>query len=650
MRTVLTYFRQHPWQWRTMTILLAGLIGLLAAYLFYPSIRAYRVVSALTDGKPAERDAAIERATRLARQDPLVVAALNKALVPKANDFAFEAIAKALQDAKLFYVPDRPTWQIDRLQRLGFERRYPVQATTSTAPATQPAKDEEDGEAASRRDVVWHFVLANSPGKDTDRLLTLASLDSAPSVRREAALLAALVNSAPAIDRLLLDQNPAVRAAMVLDLGLAGRAQYGPRVAEFLRSSDALEAANAAYALACLQPSQWSPAIAERIRITPPGALRDKLLWVATLLPPQVVGPAVLEALQAPAEAAENPDRTMPILAAGALKLDAASPILLAKLKVIDVPDALRRREELTAAVWACRQINTPAAMELDTLMRTAYSPQLERLMIESALSLAQAVLSANPGTTSVPTAPAGTQGESTRQHAIQTLIAATSRTDAPVAGAAAALALWQLEPRSGELAIIQAAQASEWLPGEWLAWRLSRLDPATAERVAMELLNVRYNDDARAGGAMMLALADRDTLRAPTALGTLADRFGPPEAPASRNGILNETYRCAVLLLGQRQYQANTETLLAGGEFPQRRLMTALLLSGSRRGADWLLANPQLSPADLDYLLGGKTIGEVLQLAQPTLPHYEPLATPPVRLWQAQILQDAYVLNPRKK
>ena len=636
MGAMLRYFRDHPWQRRVTTLCLAGILGLLAAAVVAPHVRNQRLIRALTDSDVQRREAAIWRAQELARRSPRFRLALNEAL-DTPDDTRFDAIAGALVRLRLFHVPGRSPEAVDRLKRIAFARLQPK--------SPSPAGGEDD-EAPMRHSVIRRFILDRRTGAETHRLLLLAAADPAASVRREAALLAVMADDGAAIGALADDTDASVRSRLWTDLGLAGRGDFADRIARaFAGAAEGPEAPAAAYALAILGPNETARLVAERIRSEPPGVTLEKLLWVATMLPRQEAGASVIDALgraTAGAEAAgpaegDNLSAAMAILAAGHLRLPEAGSSVLAALEVSGVEDAVRRRTTLASAAWAARRLDLPAGSRLKDLMKTAFGQETSLAMIEAAGSL-----SVSLRTAASPSAAA----EVSRAEAIETLTAAASRTDVPLAAAAAALALWQVEPGAGERAIVQAAQAEGTLGGDWLAWHVAGSDPAAGERIARALLEVPYDNNAKAAGAMMLALAVRRPDRAADAMALLRERFGPDEAPKPSDGMLLESYRCALHLLGESRHVRRLNKLLAGGGFPQRRLLTALLLTGDRAGTDWLLANGQYGPSTVSYLLGNKTIGEVLHAARGDLPRFEPLASPRVRLWLAEIIQDAYLLS----
>jgi len=631
MGELLRYFRQHPWHRRLITLSLAGILGMVVALVGYPYLRNWRAIEALSDPDPAKRAKAIEQAVWMAREFDDFREDLEEAL-DTGDDERFATIAEVLDKAELFRVEGRCPEQLDRFERILFARSQPRGgATTATSAPSESARELE----LDRREVVHEFILRDRSEAETLKLLVLAAADPAACVRRKAALLAAKLGHTASIEALLADPVPTVRAWVMIDLALAGRSAFTEQVARRLAGADDPgELSCAAWALAKLDPARAAAAVAGKIAATPPGALQDRLLWVATMLPPESIGPAVVEAA-ASASAAGAPLR-MPILASVRLMPgDRRVRQLVEKvLKVADGEDVLRRRGELAVAAWATRQLGLPAVEALNTLLRAGFARETSLVMTETALSLGELAPAAPP---------------MVRHLVVGTLGRAVADPRSALASAAAAVAAWRIDPAAGRPLVIAAAKQKSRLASDWLAWHMAERageDAAAVEGLAIELLGVPYSNDAKAAGVAMLALAARGTERQADALAVLAHRFGPDENPYPRDGVLQESYRCALLLLGQTRHAPGLERVLAERQFPHRRVLTALLLTSSRYGADWLLGRDERTAEAISGLLGSKTIGEVLGAARPDLPPYEYLAAFDVRVWQADIIRDAYLLS----
>ncbi len=634
MGEFLRYFRQHPWHRRLITLSLAGIVAMALTWVYYPGVRNRRAIEALFDPDSAKRAKAFTEAVDMARWYDDFREALEEALDTD-DDPRFTVIADVLVKAELFHTDSRRSDQLDRFERIQFGRSQPPGGVAM--PTTAPTLSERAA-ALDRRTVVHDFILRDRHEAETAKLLLLAVADPAACVRRKAGLLAVKLGHTAGIEALLADPDPTVRAWLTIDLALAGRSAFTGAMAERLATvDDPFELSCVAWAMAKLDGKAAAAAVAAKLAATEPGPLQERLLWVATMLPAESIGPTVRDVMAA--NTAAGAPLRMAILAAGRLKLSdrQVHQIIGEALAVTDKADIYNRRGDLAVAAWAARQLGLPVVEQLDTLMREGFDVSTSLVMTEAALSLAELTPSAPPAL---------------RQRVAETLRRAAADLPvprAPLASAAAAVAAWRLDPVGGRAVLLATAEAESTLAADWLAWHVAAAggaDIVAVERIAGELLAVRYYNNARAAGAMMLALVTRRTAHQAAAMAVMAERFGPDENPYPRDGMLQESYRCALLLLGRSRYARRLEEVLATLQFPHRRVLTAMLLTGNRYGADWLLGRDERTAADVSGLLGNETISEVLRKARPDLPHYEFLATPPVREWQADIIRDAYMLS----
>jgi hypothetical protein len=626
MGPILSYLRRHHWQRRISTLLLAVIVAMAVATLAYPPIRDRQIIESLAAPSPAARQDAIARAYARASQREVFVRRLESALDTR-DDRQFDAIATVLMHLNRFHTPSQPGRNIDRLRRIAFQQNPPL-----VPAATMP--DAPDESAAVRQRLVQETVLAGRVNVETAALLALALRDPATAVRAEAALLAVTLRQDNAIAALLSDGTPSVRARTMQSLAMAGLTSFADRVAARLAvADDDAEQVAAAYALATLAPQQAGPLVARRLADSTPGAVRDQLLCIAMALPRDAVVPAVLAAMRQQAG-------PMELLAAGALGLAEAEPLVRQSLLDISPENALARRDEFAAAAWAAPRVGLNDPALLAERMRTLFHPGLHRPMLELSLAVSY-MMTHTPAATTAPS-------DDARPAVVDTLTAAAARADAPLAAAAAAWSLWTLDPRAGAAAVATAAGAESPIAGDWLAWQMATRDPQSARHAGKALLDAPYGDEARAAGAMMLALSCRGTGDASWAETAILQRFGPAEAPIPRDPALVESYRCALALLGHDEFLPHLRSLLAGSQFPLRRLLTTLLLADPEHsGLHYLLGSELRSDAELDYLLGTLQLADVLRAARPDLPRFDPLAGRAVRLWQLSLLRDAYLLSP---
>ncbi len=639
MGSTLRHLRQHRWQRRVTTVSLAGIVAILCAWGLYPHIRNTRAIDALADPDPARRAKAVATALTLAAKHESFVEYLNDAL-DDVDDDQFMVIVRVLRERKLFYVDSRSAAQRQRFWRVDFTYHQPgrVGAATASAPV-----DAEDRYAGIRRLLIRRqFTFDERTGDDTGKLLAVAVDDPAPSVRSAATPMAAAHGDEGFVKALLGDRDPAVAARMIDCLALTGQGSLAGTIAKRLgESSDPAEIGSAAYALVALKYAGVGKLIADRIDQAKPGPVRDRLLYAASLLPAEQVGPAVVRACQPGPGDGGRMDRTMAFAAAGALRLAAAGPAVRDALVVKEPATAAGRQTELAAAARAARRLDLPVGRQIDELIRATFSPGTSLAMIEAIQTLCHAAQLSQRS---------DRPDRLSRDRAIETLLACVEQLSgsraAEMPAAAGAVAVWALDPERGAEAIVDVARADALDAADWMAWHLVQRDPGKAGKIAESLFATRFCSNAKSAGAVMLALAARRSGQTDATLAMLQERFGPADDPLRRHPVSLGSLRCGLLLLGRTEQLNPCEVLLGESHFPQRRLLMALLLAGSEKAMESTLGSAFYGPTDLSYLLGNKLFAEVLAAACPDLPVYTLLAPQGVRLWQARLIRDAYMLG----
>jgi hypothetical protein len=217
-----------------------------------------------------------------------------------------------------------------------------------------------------------------------------------------------------------------------------------------------------------------------------------------------------------------------------------------------------------------------------------------------------------------------------------------------PVPSAAASVALWELQDPLADLFVMEATVHENVLAGDYVSWQLARGKAAARTwELALRMLPAAgakervYFENERAAGAMLLALSARDDAQRKQA----SERIGSRLDSDQMDFVVKGSYRCGLLLLGQNQWTDDVTLLLETG-FPKRRSLTALLGTGDKQAADWLLWNSQLTPEQVAVTLVLRGLQDVLEVVAPTLPRIDPAANYDLRMWQLQILRDSYLIH----
>jgi len=641
MPALLWYLRRHRWQRRLLTVSLALFLGGVGALLALPHVQDYLLLRDLDSESLAVRMAAIPRGVQLAGSSPRTLRRLNDAL-DGASDRQFSAIVAVLKRLGELNSPARDPRHIDRMWTIEL--------------AGNPS-------AETRELFLGELALAGRDNRYVRKALATVIKDPAPGVRARSAPLAARLADDAALAALLADADPNVAAAAALAAGTARRNAHAGRLAEMLRSSRHLDVRSAAaYGLARADPNAAAgllPTLLADADQADDAKLRDRLLHVMSEMSAPAARQAVLGVLRRAGKAGRHPPAAA-LLAAGRLHLTAAAPEVRGVLAAAARPESGVLIRQVHAAVVAAEALELPVRTEAEAICRKLWTYRWAyRLMLVSAARLLGRQVTQPQDD---PNAPSPGQCVRTlRMGVVQdyeptTWPAGTKpkliRT--PLPSAAAAVALWELKTQICEEYLRIPAGDDVTLSGDYVCWHLAVGDSERASRLAMEWLPPLdapreqrvYDDDLRASGALLLAMAARTDQQAERARRRIRSRLEGEQMGGEDNFHVRGAYRCALAALGDRQNRDHVAGLLETGQFSQRRAIAALTLAGSLRGLDWLLSNPQVDDEDMLLLLLDEQLTDVLSLCTPRLPSVDAAASDDLQAWQLRILRDAYVIG----
>jgi len=609
-----------------MTLSLAAVLGVTAAWLVWPSWRDRQILKSLGAKDPAQRRRGVAWAVEVAKRRPELIELLERRL-GSAGDEQFEGIARVLEELKRFHTPQRGGEVIDRLRAVRFsEARGPA------------GLGERLGELTG-------LTLDGRDNAHVRRALELAAGDAEAEVRAASAVLAARLGDDRTLGRLLADAAPQVRAAAAMDAGLAGRIECIEKIAGIFEAAEGDdEIAAAAYALARLAPQRYGKPIAARaVKAWEAGeeVLLERLLYVAALLKQDVAGPAILTILNDAARKGKDPP-AMALVVAGRLKLAAAralvdqvlTGILARKRNELTVGDA----QTLAAAASAAGRLGLPPGVFLKVI-RELWYPTTEQAMILTVEALA-----------------AGTPLEDIAQALQQAADYELADPDdpqtqirTPVASAAAAVALFRLAGDRAEDALRAACASETWLAGDYVAWNVARTDARRQEasRIAATFIGPGvYDDGVRTAGAILLALLARGTDQADEAAAAIERKLRGGPLGAKPDAFAAGSYKCALLMLGRREFAGEVARLARSGFFPKRRALAALVLAGEAAGLDLVLAGARFEARQIDSFLTGRLMARVYAAVAAELPAFDLEAPPRARHWQCRLLRDFYLIH----
>ena len=615
MRAFLRYFREHPWQRRAVTLSVAGILGVLAAWVALPIVRRHEILRMLGSEDFARRREGIERATPYALRHPELIEVLEDHL-DASDDRRFSAMMEVLGRLGRYDSPRRTGEQKDRYLAISFH------ASRQTSPR-----------------LTWLFrtVLGGRDNAHVRRTLAGALADESVQVRGESAVLAVRLADDQALLTLLGDGDPTVRARAAEAAGLAKRNACADAIGALL-SDDRTDAeiASAAFALARLDPRRHARAIvsaADRALSAGRDELVEKLLVVAAELPPETAGPFVRKVL-----AGNGLPPASAFVAARKLKLPEALPAAQAAIdRLIAGKEGMTVGQAmvLAAAVRAADELGAPVAVYRRVMSELWHpGPGVSLAMVFAAEAL-------------------GRREETLKDPESLSLLSAAAedgRAPLAAASAAAAVALDRLEPgserTSGALWAVCGSEA--YLAGDYVAWHLGRSPQRRrAGEVAAELLAPGvFDKEVRSVGALLLAMVYRDTDKASTAERIIRARLQPRTRAGEIDPFAAGTYQCALMILGADDVEQDVIRLSRADLFPKRRALTALMLRGHPAGLDRMLADKLPDPERIDSYLSGRLIARVVRALRPDLAGVDLDAPVSVRYWQCRLLRDDYLIH----
>ncbi|MCE5276923.1 MAG: HEAT repeat domain-containing protein [Planctomycetaceae bacterium] len=698
MSAFIHYFRLHPWQRRVLTALATLVIALIAAIALAVPIRDWMLMRRLCSDDIDQRDqglAAMRGMMQRVEPPQSIIDRLEEGLDTD-DDTRFDRIAQALSAAHRFSLLSGDLARRDRL--------WSIRLQTTTDPQL-------------RMEMIETTLVGGRQNQYVRRMMRLAAADADANVRIRAALLAAMLHEDAALEALLGDKEPAVRAAAALDAGLAGRSALAEKIRPLLEDKDDLAAASAAYALATMGDRRMFEALPGMIATSQPGPRQEGLLHALRLAPPQTQAKALHLIFDRASD--KNPSPLAIVLAGAARYAPAGKAIRKILDQATGREDPALTEAHVLAALLAARQLAVPVEEDVYALMLHYWSPPLELTMIAAAevlgdqlgpslpmeiggasphkmLLALRAAAEYSPPLLTGQTQPAQTLAAQSAAGTMPEDRPADENLTMPLARAAAAAALWRIRPSSSYivneapadeaaagLAVLKynrqssafyvhlVAGSDSTLSGDYIAWHLARIGsrkPANVDsphagpipggielpqafETGLGMLPLPgappeqrvYNENVRAAGAMLLAMAAANDDQKAAALARIVPRV--QGSSRETDPYTAGAYQCALLMLGDGNFDA-VRRLASNREFPQRRVLTALLWAGDVRCLDEILWTPSLTNQEVAYLLINKGIAEVVAALVKDLPPVDAVASPAVMHWQTQILRDAYLLR----
>lgn len=698
MGQVLTYFREHRWQRRMLTFMLAAIVAMILGTRYVPVYLDHRHIEQLGSDDPQVRSQAMATLQALARTEPDTRQRLYYALATP-SETRFRAVQEILDATGHWPAPKNgELWQ-DRLRALTLPTMF-LRETVA-----DPRRRAETLQAArqQRQAVLHEAILAHRDNRYVHDMLMFAAGDPEASVRQAAASLAGVLGRDDVLRKLLGDAEPAVAATVALVAGLTGqdltselRDRLFRAVPEFQRLSQqlardpggpylpeqdrqhqqdldrarALRALIANSYLALLtRSSALAPQAADLARQTRDPVLQEQLLWIlSTRARPDAS--RLLSDLGARYRWTGQPVSPGMLVAARRLRDDthAAAALDILRRAASNETDGLKT-SHIIAAIDYARALAVPCRREAYDLITTLWNPDDPVLLSRAATLLAQqAALNAQPA------------GDApSRQDCLDLLRQAATYSTArpgppeetrrsPFASAHAAVAQWLLDPSRTvlDLSALDANDLTEVIeiagkkgsgfylyqavavdpvdPGDVVAWRLAASDLPQAFDIGRAFLPTadmryrEYNARVRATGMQLLALTASPEQRRDIRRQIAAQL--PRETYLGRGAA-----QCALLMLGDASAREEVRFLLTGADFPRRRALTALFVDGDRWALDFLLWNVYQPLEHANGILTGLNLNEVLAVTAPELPRPDVALRLETQLWQTEILKQVYGL-----
>jgi len=555
---------------------------------------------------------------------------------------------------------------VNVLRRIGTPIRDPLHRDRAGAIELATAPDPNTQ--------VWllsEIINQRRDNRHIRRALKSAAQSKHPDVRKGAALLAAILKDDQVLGRLLDDEDASVRAAAALDAALAGRTALAEALDSRLSDANTDTVASAALGLAYLDGDKYSSRLCELLTETSDESLRERLLHVMTILN----NDAAREAVGQLAASGERARSAMLILACGKLNAPGARENILAILDGA-VKDRKTNRRLVHAAIESADALNIPASDQLYKICRKYWNPdwRAEMLFASAARLLGrQCADAANRKECEELLI-----GAAYYAHREPTTGPAAPVRKTPIASAAAATAYWLVHPSSdptvqlkraesgpgiveftgkrvtGARVVMDAARASI-LAGDYIAWHVGRSGRPEAFELGLRMLPASgaphgrriYNENLRGAGAMMLAFAAKTDQQKTAAVQRITERLEPGETRSGEdNPVLAGRYRCALLILGEEDRRRIVRDQRNDGGHAVPAAFGALLLAGDSETLDYLLYNTHIPPQDIAAYLIYDGLDRVLAARTPSLPRIDQSVDAAMKLWQAEVLQDYYVIR----
>ena len=237
-----------------------------------------------------------------------------------------------------------------------------------------------------------------------------------------------------------------------------------------------------------------------------------------------------------------------------------------------------------------------------------------------------------------------------------------------PMGSAAAAVALWLLEPSVDEFAVAEsqpgegyaeltmrrnsaffvreAVGVDIFAAGDYVSWSLARTGLPAARQLGQRFLPARgskrpeHSPEVRSTGAMLLALMATTPAERSDVISRIEYRL------ARESFFAKGSMRCALLAAGQRDVLPDVDMLLEISDFPRRRVLTALWADGRKRSLDLMLLNVGQPLDDVATVLLAEGLDDVLACYAPALPLPSAAADDATRAWQMRILRTAWAVR----
>jgi len=654
------FVRRHP----MFTVLCTGLLtlgSLSAVVVFYPHWVDSQLLEKLGSSDHMIRGQAIldagHRAKRRVEMKDKLVASLDTSA-----DTRFYAAVSALNRAGLFKSSVSNLMHIDRAMALEL--------------ATTP-------EADTQLWILSQVIKNRRDNKYVHQALKAAAASKSAYVRASAALLAALLTDDATLAALLEDAEPSVQAAAALDAGLARRETLGDALVAKLSDSRAEVSGSAATGLAHMNGDKYGDTLCKLLLETKDADLRQRLCWAMTILKSDQAARTVGKLLTS-ARGNRTPS-PMALVAAGKLQVTEAEEDIRTVLAAA-ARDGKINRYLVHSAVTAAGALKLPVRTELHQICLKYWNPDWRsELMFASAAGLLgqQAAADANQG----PDAPTKNECQDVLIRAAYYTRLQTTTEPAepegrvlttPIASAAAAAAIWLLNPTSdtsvqlkqvtsdsgaitfagrgtaGARIVMDAAEASVVI-SDYIAWTLAHSGRPEAFEMGLRMLPAGsapldehvYNENVRGAGATLLALAAKTDEQKQIAAQRIRERLEPADNHSGEDDpVLAGRYRCALLILGDRNLLDKIRDQRNNGGHAVPAAFGALMLAGDIEAFDYLLYNTHIPAQDVASYMIYDGLDRVLAACAGSLPTIEISAPPKIQLWHANIVRDYYVIH----